>query len=205
MKSNIKLLKSIGIKIGTLIFGLMLFTYLLFQPSLLRETVLSFLSLSIAVTSVLAVLIDRFFWKKILTVLSKYKWIWTFFEQYECPILCEEYKCIIKYEWPEGNFLEKKATIKISQTYTSISINLYTDEIKSSSLVSEIVKENNEFVLYYTYITNPKAYFLNGNQGQYGGCKVVLDSITDKDANQAIEGIYWTTSKTKGDISLSRR
>lgn len=202
MKSNVDLLKSIGIKLGTMIFSIVIFILLLKNPTLSREIILKCLSATIVVVSILVVLIERFFWKDILKKLSKSKWIWTFFDHYECPVLQEEYKCLIKYEWPAGTFGEKDAVIKVSQTYTSITIELITDEIKSRSLISEIVKENDEFILYYTYRTNPKAQFLDINRGQYGGARIVLNSIVDNDANSKIEGVYWTTSKTKGDIFL---
>ncbi|PZL72161.1 hypothetical protein CI088_11170 [Enterococcus plantarum] len=205
MKSNVTLLKSISIKIGTFIFGIVLFGNFLIKGSLSIESALECLSTSIVITSIIIVLINRFFWKNILKFLSKNKWIWAFFEQYECPILYEKYNCLVKYEYPLGCFGEKNATVKISQTYTSVTIDLYTDEIKSRSLISEIVKECDEFILYYTYRTNPKAQYLDNNKGQHGGCRIVLDSITNEDANKNIEGVYWTTSKTKGDMSLSSK
>lgn len=203
MKSNVMLLKSIGITIVSSIFGIMLTLSLFIHHSLSIENTIEILSISIVTTSVLIIIINRFFWKNMLKLLSKNKWVWTFFEKYECPILCEKYNCLIKYEWPEGTFGEKNTIIKISQTYTSVSIDLITDEIKSRSLIAEIVKENDEFILYYTYRTNPKAQYLDGNKAQYGGCRIVLDSITEDYANKSIEGIYWTTSKTKGDMFLS--
>lgn len=203
MKSNVMLLKSMSIKIGTFIFSIILLVSLLMNSPLSKENILKYLSSSIVVTSIIIIFINRFFWKNILSFFSKYKWIWPFFEQYECPILYEKYNCLIKYEWPKGVFGEKNSTIKIFQTYTSVTIDLYTDEIKSRSLISEIVKENDEFILYYTYRTNPKAKYLEKNKSQYGGCRIVLDSITSEGANKNVEGIYWTTSKTKGDMSLS--
>lgn len=112
MKSNVMLLKSIGIKIVSSIFCIMLTLSLFIHHSLSIENILEILSISIVTTSVLIIIINRFFWKNMLKLLSKNKGVWTFFEQYECPILCEKYNCLIQYEWPEGTFGKKKLLLK---------------------------------------------------------------------------------------------
>lgn len=202
MKENIDHLKELGIKIFTTIFTLSTLLLLIFQNSISRDAILNILSLSIFSTSLFIVLLDKYLWKKLLLFASRYELLWCLFEKYEVPILKKKYECLIKYEWPEGSPGEKKASIEVKQTYTSINITLITDEIRSDSIVSEIVKQDNIFTLFYIYKTNPKAIFHKNNPPQFGGCKITLDSITDNVSNDKLHGKYWTTSKTIGDIEL---
>lgn len=88
----------------------------------------------------------------------------------------------------------KNIDIKISQTLTDVNVSIKSDEITSKSITSELVEENNQYVLYYTYITQPKSEFSDKNPIQYGTCKVLVDDVKE------FHGVYWTTSKTKGDI-----
>jgi hypothetical protein len=62
-------------------------------------------------------------------------------------------------------------------------------------MVGEIVEENGESVLYYSYITNPSAVTQRTNPVQYGTCRITLNEECEK-----MQGKYWTTSQTIGDI-----
>ena len=208
MKSNISRLIDIGKKLVILVLILLVFLYSLAvnftSYTWSFDTLVSIVGYSIAITSLLLKLIDRYFWKNILLFLSKYRWLWEYFADYEVPILKNEYNCTIKYEW-DGKKGEKQSQIEIIQTYSSINVTLITDEIRSDSIISEIKKQDNTFILYYIYNTSPKAEFNSVNPAQYGGCKIVLDSITKSISNQNLSGSYWTTSKTIGDIILCEK
>jgi hypothetical protein len=93
---------------------------------------------------------------------------------------------------------EKNVLIFIKQTLFSTYVSISTDEILSNTITSEISKENGEYVLYYTYITNPKSQFSIDNPIQYGTCRIPL---LDKNI---LNGTYWTSRKTIGDILLKR-
>lgn len=201
MKTNMNNLGNIGTRIFIGISSLIITIIFLVQHTIEMSTFLNVISLSIAITSILLVLIEKYFWKKILLFLSKYTLIWPFFEKYEVPILKENYNCLIKYEW-DGSKKEKEVIIEVNQTYTSINITLITDEIRSDSIISEITKQDNNFILFYIYKTNPKANFHKNNPPQLGGGKIILDSITRINSNDKLDGIYWTTSKTFGDMEL---
>lgn len=71
-----------------------------------------------------------------------------------------------------------------------------TNEITSSTMTSSIVVENEEYVLYYTYLTNPKSKFIKGNPIQYSTCKIILKSKAE------LHETYWTTQQTIGDIFI---
>ena len=125
------------------------------------------------------------------------KWIWKYnpFEKY--PRLMGDY--IVTIDFCYNDKEEKKemrATIK--QTLLSIHIQLITDEITSNTIVGNLVEENDGFVLYYTYMTNPKSRFSKENPIQYGSCRLLANK------KDCLEGIYWTSSKTIGDIKFKR-
>lgn len=128
----------------------------------------------------------------ILTLVYE-KWIWRINPLIKIPKFKKEYGGLIKYEY-NGIQGTKNIDIKISQTLTNVYVSIKSDEITSKSITSELVEENNKYVLYYTYITQPKSEFSDENPIQYGTCKVLVDDVKE------FHGIYWTTSKTKGDI-----
>lgn len=159
------------------------------------------LNLSVILFVCLFLLIDKLLWKRILLFSKDKKILWLIIQKFETPILKEEYNCLIKYEW-QGKWQEKKAKLKVKQDFTSISIDIFTDEIESNTIISDIKLEHHKYILYYIYETNPKAKFKGNNPVQLGGCKISLDSIKEPNANQELRGKYWTTSKTIGDIEL---
>lgn len=93
---------------------------------------------------------------------------------------------------------KKEAMIKINQSLLSTKVKIFTNEITSNTITSNIVYENGEYVLYYTYITNPKSKYSRENPIQYGTCRVISKSESE------LQGSYWTTRQTIGDIYLKR-
>ncbi|HHY08835.1 MAG TPA: hypothetical protein GX530_10075 [Corynebacteriales bacterium] len=71
-----------------------------------------------------------------------------------------------------------------------------SSEYASTSIVSTIVCENGHYILYYTYITNPKSKYSERNPIQYGTCRLELDNTME------LRGTYWTSRRTIGDIYL---
>lgn len=147
-------------------------------------------------------LFENYLWMGILSNLKKIDLLWIYFQDYEIPILKEEYHAVINYEFNNKKGI-KETTIKVSQTYSSINIFFVTDEIESNTVISEIIKKNDKFYLYYIYETVPKSEFAQQNPPQIGGCRITLDSIRDNNANKKLRGKYWTTSKTTGDMELT--
>lgn len=121
------------------------------------------------------------------------KWLWRKNPFDKTPKLLKKYIGKIEYKF-NNEFGEKSTEIYISQNLFSISVRMKTDEVESTSLASKLVEENDRYVLYYTYITNPKSKYSEENPIQYGTCRIVVNNP------KRLEGVYWTTSKTKGDI-----
>lgn len=123
------------------------------------------------------------------------KWGWLYNPFEKTPKLLKKYVGTIEYSY-NGENGKKRTEVIINQSLFSIKVEIITDEIRSQCIASKIIKENGNYVLYYTYITNPKSKYSEYNPIQYGTCRILLDDIEN------LHGIYWTTSKTKGDIYL---
>lgn len=133
-----------------------------------------------------------------LILMSLYeRWLWQYSPLEKIPKIKGEYLGYIEYSY-NGYFDKKEAIIKISQSLLSTNVKIATDEITSNTIASNIVYENGEYVLYYTYITNPKSKYSKENPIQYGTCRV-----TNKNKSE-LQGTYWTTRQTIGDIYLRR-
>ncbi len=130
----------------------------------------------------------------IMGIYERYLWRIAPFEK--IPRLQKSYNGIINYNF-NGNQGEKLIKVLINQTLLTTSVKIVTDEITSNSISSRFIYENGEYILYYVYITNPKSKFSRENPIQYGTTRLAL---TD---NLNLVGIYWTTSKTIGDIQLT--
>lgn len=124
------------------------------------------------------------------------KYLWKYNPFVKIPRLKKKYKGKLKYTY-NNESREKSVIVKFKQTLLSTKVKLQSNEIRSNTLTSEMIKENDEFVLYYTYITNPSSEYSDKNPIQIGTCKLVIDNVTN------FSGIYWTNRKTIGDLSLS--
>lgn len=128
-----------------------------------------------------------------ILVLLYEKWIWRYNPLIKTPKLKKEYSGLLKYNY-DNIPGEKDIDITIFQTLNNINIIIKTDEVTSNSITSELIEENNQYILYYTYLTQPKNEFIDNNPIQYGTAKLLIDNVNE------FNGIYWTISKTKGDI-----
>lgn len=123
--------------------------------------------------------------------------LWRYNPFEKTPKLKGKYDGKIEY-YQFDDYMKKDIEVTIEQTLLSIRVNITTNEITSSTIISSIEKENNQDVLYYTYITNPKNRYSQENPIQYGTCRLL---ITDKGV---LTGVYWTSRNTSGDIELKR-
>lgn len=126
------------------------------------------------------------------------RWLWQFNPLEKVPNIKGEYIGNIEYNY-NGKPDKKKTIITIKQSLLSTNVKITTNEITSSTISSGIVLENKEYVLYYTYITNPKSKYSKENPVQYGACRVIMKNKTE------LQGTYWTTRQTTGDIYLKRK
>lgn len=164
--------------VALIVFGI---TYLIYKPDSVNSTLMC---IARTVTPILI----------IATIYEK--WLWKFNPFEKTPKIMGKYSGVIEYSYNEKNE-KKKAEIEIKQSLLSISVKITTNEITSNSITSYIVFENGEYVLYYTYITNPKSKHSQTNPIQRGTCR-----LTNK--NEDLVGTYWTSRQTIGDITFNR-
>lgn len=176
MDSHVKKLIKPIILFAVVIFGLCCFIK---KPVSIDEYG-SYIGYAISGVSILFVLYERFLWKVIP---------WN-----RPPVLKKHYDGMITYLLKK-DVSSKKIDISVKQTWLSVRITTKTDINSSNSIVGEIIDENGERVLYYSYITNPSAVTQKTNPVQYGTCRIVLTKKCEK-----MQGKYWTTSQTLGDI-----
>ena len=98
-----------------------------------------------------------------------------------------------------GQHKRKNIKVDISQTSLKVYVKITTNEITSNTITSDLIEENGEYVLYYTYLTNPSSQYSAQNPIQHGTCRLIQ---TDKGK---LEGQYWTSRQTIGDIKLTKQ
>lgn len=125
------------------------------------------------------------------------KWIWKFDPFEKKPRLMGKYSGDIKYNY-SGEFKKKKIQVTIKQSLLSVDIKITTNEIHSRTITSKLIFENDEYVLYYIYITNPQSKYSKENPMQYGTCRLIINNENE------LQGTYWTNRKTIGDIRLKK-
>lgn len=138
---------------------------------------------AVSLTTILLWLYNKFLWK-----INPFNKTPKYYGKYSGSIIFSK----------DGKNKNKHIDVTIEQTYLKINIKSITNEITSNSITSSIVDENNENVLYYIYITNPQSRVSMNNPIQYGTCR-----ITQSEKGK-LEGVYWTSRQTKGDIKLKK-
>lgn len=131
----------------------------------------------------------------IMGLYSGFLWRYNPFEK--VPKLMGTYNGVIEYSFGEKR-AKKDTVVKIRQTLLSIKIQITTNEITSNTIVGNLIEESDEYILYYTYITNPKSKYSKENPIQYGTCR-----LSTNNKNKLI-GVYWTSRQTIGDIELEK-
>lgn len=123
--------------------------------------------------------------------------LWKYNPFEKTPKLIGTYNGIIEYNF-DGKDSRKNVVVVIRQTLLSIKIQIKTNEITSNTIVGNLVEEMDEYILYYTYITNPKSKYSKLNPIQYGTCRLATSNPNN------LVGVYWTSRQTIGDIELKR-
>ena len=158
-------------------------------------------------------------------------YFWRFNPFCKIPRIYGKYNIKICHKYNGGG--EKDAEAEIKQSLLNLTVTVKTDEIRSYSTAACIVEEHNCFVLYYTYIKDPKSKYEQGNPIMYGACRIVIEDINpqifanagnsnNKDSilipkrsglffpkispvSQQMDGIYWTSRENTGDIIFTRK
>jgi hypothetical protein len=94
----------------------------------------------------------------------------------------------------------KSVTLAIKQTFSSISCTMYTEESDSYSTAAQIIEDDESgiFRLSYNYTNRPRAN-VRDRRAIHDGAAILKIIIKPE---LKLEGEYWTSRKTTGDISV---
>lgn len=149
------------------------------------------ISYSISVTTIIVIAFINFAWR------------WSIFKGWLVPFpnLSGQWEGILKSTHKKAA-AEIPIKLEIKQTFMHVQIKFYSDESKSNSIVASfnIDKDRDILQLCYSYQNNPKATLQKKSPIHYGS--VLLDI---KERGQQMEGQYWTSRNTTGDIYITKR
>lgn len=148
-----------------------------------------------------------FIYAVLVFVFTKWIWRWPIFQGWLISFsdLQGTWQGHLKSTWVDPTTGKKldpiQLTVAIKQTFSTISCVLYTAESDSFSTAAQINEDNESGIqcLSYTYTNKPRATIRNRSAIHYGAA--VLKIINKPQC--ALEGEYWTSRKTTGEISLT--
>lgn len=130
-----------------------------------------------------------------LTLLISYIYaehLWKYNPINKTPKIYGDYEAVFISEYDEK---KRKSNITIKQNLISTRIYMKTNESKSESTTSTLLKKEDSWQLIYTYTNIPNANERNHSEIHFGTC------ILDIEDNNIKNGSYYTDRKTSGDIT----
>lgn len=144
----------------------------------------------------------------ILLIFDKWAWRWPIFKGWlvRRPDIRGTWLMKLSSNWIDpdtGNRIPTKSGfVSVSQTYSRLNIRVMTEESTSDSLATQLVERpDGSFELAAVYLNIPKAEFRHRSEMHHGGMLLILEG----DPTERIEGNYWTSRASTGDMVLSER
>lgn len=138
----------------------------------------------------------------ICTLFVSWAWKWKLFQGWLVPFPCLSGKWVgeIKSTYNSGNNAIPIVVV-IKHHFFNIQIKIKTDESSSISTCGsfDIDEERGLKQLIYSYQNNPKATVRERSEIHYGTTRLEIN-----DDVSVLEGEYWTSRKTTGDIKLTK-
>lgn len=138
-------------------------------------------------------------------VFNKWLWKWKILYPWfvSTPNISGTWQAKINSSWIDKNTGEKRDDIEayfiIQQTLSNIKILLVTAESSSELIGGELAKDKNtgKYRITGVYLNEPKLLKVKQSPMHYGAlfCKIVING-----KSTVIDGCYWTSRETKGDI-----
>lgn len=139
---------------------------------------------------------------------DKYLWRWWPFSPVlsNRPNISGTWKVLLVSDYKNPDTLKvvdpKICYMRIYQTYSKLSMRLMTDESSSEILAASVQQTTADgFRVIGVYMNEPKVLIHGKSPIHYGGISL---SIQGSPPN-SLEGSYWTTRKTCGEMTLSNR
>lgn len=178
-----------------LAFGTYIAIFLLTQnlDSIDLHKALSDISTTISINIVIWILFIKWAWKWKMF----YPWLVPF------PNLAGHWTGTIKSNW-QGKSLEPIPTeVSINQTFFNIQVKIKTGESKSYSIGAsfDIDQDRGQQQLFYSYLNTPRPGVRERSEIHYGSTVLNFDGFKVTE----MEGEYWTSRETTGEIYLTRK
>ena len=151
------------------------------RDSISAYLVFSLIGEAITITTVIAVLYERF--------------LWAYDKSSKVPVVKGKYQGSIVSSW-DGQ--KREATLEIKQTLLKISITMKTSESSSGSVSASIDEVLGEKQLTYCYLNKPLASVRDRSEIHYG------TAMLNCDTPGKLAGYYFTDRKTTGDLFFER-
>ena len=138
-------------------------------------------------------------------IFIKWAWKWKIFYPWLVPFpnLSGDWEGFIKSNW-EGKKLDPIPTeVSIHQTFFNIQVRIKTGESRSHSIGAnfDIDKDRGYQQLFYSYLNTPKSSVRNRSEIHYGSTRLDFEGYKI----EKMEGEYWTSRLTTGEINLKRK
>lgn len=175
MKKEQKYLIKFASYIGIIVFIILCVTHDSKLDVNLGKTLLGFIGDSVTISIFFSIVYERYLWK---------------YNPLESrPRLSKRYEGKL-----HSNFdnIDRNVKIEISQTLTTTHVAFHTDESRSNAISADIVKQDEQSLLIYTYLNIPNAQVRSNSPMHYG---TVVVSINEQNE---LEGNYFTDRKTTG-------
>jgi len=138
-------------------------------------------------------------------VFIKWAWKWKMFYPWLVPFpnLSGEWVGTIKTNWKEKELYPIPTEVTIHQTFFNTQIKVKTGESRSHSIGAnfDIDKERGYHQIFYSYLNTPKSSVRDKSEIHYGSTKLEFEGYDI----QKMEGEYWTSRQTTGEINLKRK
>jgi len=134
------------------------------------------------------------------------KWAWKFKIFYpwlvQVPNLSGKWEGFLKSNWDGGKLDPIPTEVTITQSFLHIQIKIKTRESKSNSVGAsfDIDEERGIQQLFYSYVNTPKQSVRNRSEIHYGTTLLHFEGFEV----DTLEGEYWTSRETTGEIELKR-
>lgn len=134
------------------------------------------------------------------------KWAWKFKIFYpwlvQTPNLSGNWNGFLKSNWEGGRLEHIPTEVIIKQSFLHIQVMIKTGESRSYSVGGsfDIDEERGFQQLFYSYLNTPKAGVRNRSEIHYGTTLLNFEGFNV----DTLEGEYWTSRETTGEIKLSK-
>lgn len=157
------------------------------------KKVFSLTSTTITINTIIWVIFIKWLWKCRLF----YPWLVPF------PNLSGEWTGTILSNWKEKKLDPIETEVYINQTFFHTQIKIKTGESKSNSIGAtfDIDKERGISQLIYSYMNTPKSGVRHRSEIHYGTTALSFEGFDVIN----LEGEYWTSRETTGEIHLKRK